>query len=124
METPSERENMNKPLEYDASDQNVSVAWHEKVGAFQVTSDLGTFRVEPAWHEKAQVFYTAYTEVEGLFIEAATLEEFREVILDMTPDLLRDNHMDATGQVLPMPDIPVAEPVRAERGSSRDRALA
>ena len=124
METPSERENMNKPLEYDASDQNVSVAWDEKVGAFQVTSDLGTFRVEPAWHEKAQVFYTAYTEVEGLFIEAATLDEFREVILDMTPDLLRDNHMDATGQVLPMPDIPVAEPERAERGNSRDRALA
>ena len=119
METPSERDDMNRTLEYDASDQNVSVAWDEKVGAFQVTSDLGTFRVEPAWHEKAQVFYTAYTEVEGLFIEAATLDEFREVILDMTPDLLRDNHIDATGQVLPMPDIPIAEPVRAERGSSR-----
>ena len=124
MEMPSERDDMNRTLEYDASDQNVSVAWDEKVSAFQVTSDLGTFRVEPAWHEKAQVFYTAYTEVEGLFIEAETLDEFREVILDMTPDLLRDNHIDATGQVLPMPDIPVAEPVRVERGSSQDRALA
>ena len=82
------------------------------VGAFQVTSNLG----KPAWHERAQVFYTAYTEVEGLFIEAETLDEFREIILDMTPDLLRDNHMDATGQVLPMPDIPVAEPVRLEQG--------
>ena len=124
MEIPSERDDMNRPLEYDASDQNLSVAWDEKVGAFQVTSDLGTFRVEPAWHEKAQVFYTAYTEVEGLFIEAATLDEFREVILDMTPDLLRDNHIDATGQVRPMPDIPVADPVRLEQGDSRGRALA
>lgn len=124
METPSGRDDMNRTLEYDANDQNVSVAWDEQIGAFQVTSDLGTFRVEPAWHEKAQVFYTAYTEVEGLFIEAETLDEFREIILDMTPDLLRDNHIDATGQVRPMPDIPVAEPVRAERGSSRDRALA
>ncbi len=115
---------MNRTLEYDASDQNVSVAWDERVGAFQVTSDLGTFRVEPAWHERAQVFYTAYTEVEGLFIEAETLDEFREIILDMTPDLLRDNHMDATGQVLPIPDIPVAEPVRLEQGDGRGRALA
>ena len=124
MEMSSERDDMNRTLEYDASDQNVSVAWDEKVGTFQVASDLGSFRVEPAWHEKAQVFYTAYTEVEGLFIEAATLDEFRKVILDMAPDLLRDNHMDSTGQVLPMPDIPVAEPVQVERGGSRDRALA
>ena len=124
MEMPCERDDMNRTLEYDASDQNISVAWDEKVGAFQVTSDLGTFRVEPAWHERAQVFYTAYTEVEGLFIEAETLDEFREIILDMTPDLLRDNHMDATGQVLPIPDIPVAEPVRLEQGDGRGRALA
>ena len=50
-----------------------------------------TFTVKAVWDEEAQVFY-AQSDVEGLHIEAVSLDEFEEIMLDSAPELIMANH--------------------------------
>jgi len=50
-----------------------------------------TFAVKAVWDEEAQVFY-AQSDIEGLHIEAASLDEFEEIMLDAVPELIMANH--------------------------------
>lgn len=50
-----------------------------------------TFMVKAVWDEDAQVFY-AESDIEGLHIEAADLDEFEELIVDAAPELITTNH--------------------------------
>lgn len=43
------------------------------------------------WDNEAQVFY-AESDIEGLHIEAASLDEFEEIMLDTAPELIMVNH--------------------------------
>ena len=50
-----------------------------------------TFTVKAIWDNEAQVFY-AQSDIEGLHIEAASLDEFEEIMLDTMPELIMVNH--------------------------------
>ncbi len=50
-----------------------------------------TFTVKAVWDNEAQVFY-AQSDIEGLHIEAASLDEFEEIIIDAAPELIMANH--------------------------------
>ncbi len=50
-----------------------------------------TFTVKAIWDNEAQVFY-AQSDIEGLHIEAASLDEFEEIMLDVAPELIMANH--------------------------------
>lgn len=50
-----------------------------------------TFAVKAMWDDEAQVFY-AQSDIEGLHIEAASLDEFEEIMLDAAPELIMANH--------------------------------
>jgi len=53
-----------------------------------------TFSVKAIWDDEAQVFY-AQSDIEGLRIEAASLDEFEEIMLDAAPELIMANHRSA-----------------------------
>ena len=48
------------------------------------------FTVKAIWDDEAQVFY-AQSDIEGLHIEAASLDEFEEIMLDAAPELILVN---------------------------------
>ena len=50
-----------------------------------------TFTVKAVWDNEAQVFY-AQSDIEGLHIEATSLNEFEEILLDTAPELIMVNH--------------------------------
>ena len=50
-----------------------------------------TFRVKAVWDAEAKVFYSQ-SDIEGLHIEAATLDEFEAIMLDVAPELIMVNH--------------------------------
>ena len=50
-----------------------------------------TFRVKAVWDAEAGVFY-AESDIEGLHIEAATLDEFESIMLEVAPELIMVNH--------------------------------
>ena len=50
-----------------------------------------TFRVKAVWDAEAEVFYSQ-SDIEGLHIEAATLDEFEAIMLDVAPELIMVNH--------------------------------
>ena len=49
------------------------------------------FRVNALWDAEAQVYYSE-SDIEGLYIEGATLEEFEAVLLDVAPELIATNY--------------------------------
>ena len=51
-----------------------------------------TFRVTAVWDEDAKV-YVAESDIIGLHIEAATVDEFEDVLMDVAPELIVANHM-------------------------------
>ncbi|MDO8837637.1 MAG: DUF1902 domain-containing protein [Parvibaculum sp.] len=53
-----------------------------------------TFYVKPCWDAEAGVFYSE-SDIEGLHVEAATLEAFREVVMDAAAELIVANHLSA-----------------------------
>ena len=53
------------------------------------------FTVKAIWDDEAQVFY-AQSDIEGLHIEAASLDEFEEIMLDTAPELILVNHRSAS----------------------------
>ena len=50
------------------------------------------FFVKAVWDEEARVFYSD-SDIVGLHIEAETIEEFREVLVDVAPELILANHV-------------------------------
>ena len=50
------------------------------------------FFVKAVWDEEANVFYSE-SDIIGLHIEAKTLDEFREIMLDIAPELVLANHI-------------------------------
>lgn len=50
-----------------------------------------TFRVKAVWDAEAGVFY-AESDIEGLHIEAATLDDFESIMLEVAPELIMINH--------------------------------
>ncbi|WP_325465968.1 DUF1902 domain-containing protein [Pararhizobium sp.] len=53
-----------------------------------------TFFVKALWDADAQVFYSE-SDIEGLHIEADTVEQFEEVMFDAAIDLIVANHISA-----------------------------
>lgn len=51
-----------------------------------------TFKVTAHWDEEAKVFYSE-SDIEGLHIEAATVEEFEEILMELGPELALNNHL-------------------------------
>ena len=52
------------------------------------------FMVKAVWDDKANVFYSE-SDIEGLHIEAVTIAEFEEIMMDVAPDLIVTNHLSA-----------------------------
>ena len=50
-----------------------------------------TFRVKAVWDAEAGVFYSD-SDIQGLHIEAATLDQFESIMLDVAPELIMVNH--------------------------------
>ncbi len=53
-----------------------------------------TFFVKALWDDEADVFYSD-SDIEGLHIECANLDEFEEILLDSAVDLIVANHIPA-----------------------------
>jgi len=51
-----------------------------------------TFFVRALWDDEAKV-YVSESDIKGLHIEAATLEEFESVIFEHARELIFDNHI-------------------------------
>ena len=52
------------------------------------------FRVKAVWDPEAKVFY-CQSDIEGLHIEAADLEEFEAIMMEVAPELIIANHRSA-----------------------------
>ena len=50
-----------------------------------------TFTVKAVWDDEAQVFY-AQSDIEGLHIEAASVDEFEAIIIEEAPELIMASH--------------------------------
>ena len=59
-----------------------------------------TYTVHAQWDEAAKVWATDGAEIPGLFCEADSFDQLVEVILDLAPDLLRDNGAEPVGQLV------------------------
>ena len=51
-----------------------------------------TYFVRACWDEDAKVFWSE-SDIKGLHIEAATLEEFQDLVEEFAPDLIFENHL-------------------------------
>ena len=51
-----------------------------------------TFYVKPIWDAEAGVYYSE-SDIQGLHIEAETLEEFEQVATELGPQLIVENHL-------------------------------
>ena len=51
-----------------------------------------TFKVSAVWDAEAGVYYSE-SDIEGLHIEAATLEEFEAILMEVGADLVLANHV-------------------------------
>lgn len=50
------------------------------------------FNITALWDDEAKVFYSE-SDIIGLHIEAATIEAFEEVMMDVAPGLVVSNHV-------------------------------
>jgi hypothetical protein len=67
--------------------------------------DRRTFTVTAIWDDEAKVYYSE-SDIIGLHIEAATLEEFEAVMLDVAPSLVVRNHYSKSDLMTrPMADL-------------------
>lgn len=67
-----------------------------------------TFTVRAVWDGEAQVYYSE-SDIDGLYIEAATLEDFKTAVFDLAPDLIAANHLPAASL---QPERPTKEWVK------------
>lgn len=51
-----------------------------------------SFKVSAVWDADAGVYYSE-SDIEGLHIEAASLEEFEAILMEVGPDLVLANHV-------------------------------
>lgn len=51
-----------------------------------------TFVVKAVWDDEAGV-YVSESDIVGLHIEAATVDEFEDLMMDLAPELIVANHM-------------------------------
>jgi Domain of unknown function (DUF1902) len=51
-----------------------------------------SFYIKAIWDEEAKVFYSE-SDISGLHIETATLEEFEEIMKELAVDMVMANHM-------------------------------
>lgn len=69
-----------------------------------------TFRVKAVWDADAGVFY-ADSGIEGLHIEATTLDEFESIMLEVAPELIMVNHRSVSELAQhPLSGLPTAPP--------------
>ena len=54
-----------------------------------------TFRVRPVWDSEAGVFVSD-SDIIGLHVEAATVDEFESLVLEFAPELVLANHRDTS----------------------------
>jgi hypothetical protein len=66
------------------------------------------FFVRACWDDEAKIFY-AESDIEGLHIEAKTIDEFEAIMMDVAVDLVIANHFRAED----MADRPLRELVPA-----------
>ena len=52
------------------------------------------FFITPVWDPEAEVFYSD-SNIEGLHVEASSLQEFFEIAADVAADLVQANHKPA-----------------------------
>lgn len=70
----------------------LSEVWSDRIAMIQEGEVVKhTFRVKALWDAEAGVFY-ADSDIEGLHIEAATLDEFEAIMLEVAPELIMVNH--------------------------------
>ena len=69
-----------------------SKQWQTGGCASRSRSRRRDFHVEAVWAEDAGVFRSE-SNIAGLFIEAETIAEFREVLSDVAPELIMANHV-------------------------------
>lgn len=50
------------------------------------------FTVKVLWDEEAKVFFSE-SDIDGLHIEAKTLEEFEKIMMELAPELALANHL-------------------------------
>lgn len=53
------------------------------------------YKVIVSWDAEKQVFFVVESELAGLWAEAPSMRELIEIIEDVAPDLLRQNHPSA-----------------------------
>jgi hypothetical protein len=53
-----------------------------------------TFTIKAVWDDEARVFYSE-SDIVGLHIEAKTIEEFEEIMMDVAADTIIANHFTA-----------------------------
>lgn len=53
-----------------------------------------SFFVRACWDDEAKVYYSE-SDIHGLHIEAATIEEFEEIMQEVAPELIINNHVTA-----------------------------
>ena len=64
-----------------------------------------TFKIKALWDAEAEVFYSE-SDIIGLHIEAATLEEFEQIFLECAVELITANHITAKEfATTPMKDL-------------------
>ena len=52
-----------------------------------------SFTVTALWDDDAKVYYSQ-SDIDGLHIEAETLDEFESIMMDLGPELIVANHME------------------------------
>ncbi|MGI2035055.1 DUF1902 domain-containing protein [Rhizobium panacihumi] len=67
-----------------------------------------TFFVRAIWDDEAKVFYSE-SDIDGLHIEAPTVDAFEEVMFDAAADLIVANHMSAAD----LADTPIRDLIPA-----------
>ena len=59
------------------------------------------YTVHARWDEAAKIWATpTVVEIPGLFCEAESFDQLVDIILDLTPDLLRANGAEPAGQLV------------------------
>lgn len=64
-----------------------------------------TFTVKALWDPEAKVYYSE-SDIEGLHIEAETVEKFEEALMELGPELALANHLiNAENADVPLKDL-------------------
>ena len=57
-----------------------------------------TFFVAAQWDSEASVFCSD-SDIDGLHIEASSLDEFESLVVELAPELIIENHLRVDGRV-------------------------